>query len=393
MSSFTADELNALLREMGHEVACDREEEPSVVHKDSFTTDSLTFRHYRELQNSDQVLVSAGRLQGHFYNHNFVLKRYHARCSPVMERAKREFHALFYLELRRRRARESQRARAAFLVRMHRCRQPAINRVHFLLTWALGGDLWSQQYRRPDKRFSEREARFYLAELTLGLEFLHLYCKVVHRDIKLENVFLDAQGHVLLGDFDCAALVNLKPQAVGRIGTSHAMAPEVSKGLPHDQSADIFSLGMLALGMVLGKCRPEAKTELENREMERRGDYVDPRPFTSPVYADFVEQLVRFRPDSRPPTQRLRRMALFQANDGEWEEVDWEKLTNRQVAPPALHFGPDEEAAVVGAAELEYDDTHFKGEWIPDSAYDSELFCEMMGRDDPFQQLQPPPEL
>ena len=61
-----------------------------------------------------------------------------------------------------------------------------------------GGDLY-HQLKLKDK-FTEDEARLYLAEIIVALEFLHKN-KIIFRDLKPDNVVLDAEGHVKLTDF------------------------------------------------------------------------------------------------------------------------------------------------------------------------------------------------
>lgn len=53
---------------------------------------------------------------------------------------------------------------------------------------------------KKDVRFTEDRARFYMAELVLALEYLHLQ-GVVYRDVKPENILIDAEGHIRLTDF------------------------------------------------------------------------------------------------------------------------------------------------------------------------------------------------
>lgn len=324
-------------------------------------------KYYKMASNGRQVFVWAGRIK----HQDLALKLYDAYCWPVHNRMVREFHAMYYMELRRHHASTYQRRKASFIVRLHRSLMTSCHRMHFVLSLGNAGDLWTQQYRRPTRAFTEKEARFYLAELTLALEYLHTYCGIIHRDIKSENIFLDSAGHILLGDFDCAALVNLQPYAVGRCGSHKTIAPEVAKGLPHNQAADVFSMGMLALNLVIGDSRPKVRSNSDLDSLEREGLKIDSRKRTSDAFGYFVNRLTQFRPDARPPTRRLRHLPFFGAFGHEWDAMDFDKLLNRQIQPPSIYFGPDENLESEDTSEPPRD-SNYHGSWIADHQYDSE---------------------
>ncbi|KAF8399771.1 hypothetical protein HHK36_015641 [Tetracentron sinense] len=64
-----------------------------------------------------------------------------------------------------------------------------------------GGDLHALRQRQPGKYFSEHAARFYVAEVLLALEYLHML-GIIYRDLKPENVLVRGDGHIMLSDFD-----------------------------------------------------------------------------------------------------------------------------------------------------------------------------------------------
>ncbi|CAF2121473.1 BnaA03g11170D [Brassica napus] len=64
-----------------------------------------------------------------------------------------------------------------------------------------GGDLHTLRQRQPGKRFTEQAAKFYVAEVLLAMEYLHML-GIIYRDLKPENVLVRDDGHVMLSDFD-----------------------------------------------------------------------------------------------------------------------------------------------------------------------------------------------
>ncbi|KAG0650387.1 cAMP-dependent kinase catalytic subunit [Hyphodiscus hymeniophilus] len=138
--------------------------------------------------------------------------------------------------------------------------------LYMLLDYCPGGEVFS--YLRKAKRFPENTARFYAAEIVLILEFLHEQEGVAYRDLKPENLLLDADGHIKLVDFGFAKrLGNSKLSTPdGRkkgfnseegetytlCGTPEYLAPEVIQSKGHTTAVDWWALGILIYEFLTG---------------------------------------------------------------------------------------------------------------------------------------------
>ncbi|KAK1440202.1 hypothetical protein QVD17_06027 [Tagetes erecta] len=76
-----------------------------------------------------------------------------------------------------------------------------------------GGDLHMLRQRQPAKRFCEQAVKFYVAEILLAMEYLHML-GIVYRDLKPENVLVREDGHIMLSDFDLSLRCTFNPTMV-----------------------------------------------------------------------------------------------------------------------------------------------------------------------------------
>ncbi|KAI4311855.1 hypothetical protein MLD38_036718 [Melastoma candidum] len=76
-----------------------------------------------------------------------------------------------------------------------------------------GGDLHTLRQRQPGKYFPEQAVKFYVAEVLLALEYLHML-GIIYRDLKPENVLVREDGHIMLSDFDLSLRCSVNPTLV-----------------------------------------------------------------------------------------------------------------------------------------------------------------------------------
>lgn len=124
------------------------------------------------------------------------------------------------------------------------------DKLYFVMDYISGGDLAYHLEKRG--KFPEKEARFILGEIVLALAHLHS-CGIVYRDLKLENVLLDKEGHVCLTDFGLSKeLENISSTTKTVCGTPTYLAPEVLLGQPYGNAIDWWSLGVVCYELFTG---------------------------------------------------------------------------------------------------------------------------------------------
>jgi len=124
--------------------------------------------------------------------------------------------------------------------------------VYMLTELITGGQLFMQTNQKMGV-LSRRQAQFYVSSLCIILECLHER-GIVYRDLKPENVMLDAQGYLKLVDFGLAKKLDLVTmRTYSLVGTLFYLAPEVIRGNGYGTSVDVWSLGVMFYELVIGR--------------------------------------------------------------------------------------------------------------------------------------------
>ena len=149
--------------------------------------------------------------------------------------------------------------------------------LYLCMEYCMGGEFFRALQTRKMKCISESDARFYSAEVTAALEYLHMM-GFIYRDLKPENILLHRSGHIMLSDFDLSKQTDHihNPELVSGsrstsnlpqldtnvcttgfstnsfVGTEEYIAPEVIWGKGHTSAVDWWTLGIFIYEMVFG---------------------------------------------------------------------------------------------------------------------------------------------
>jgi serine/threonine protein kinase len=116
-----------------------------------------------------------------------------------------------------------------------------------VIDYAEGGDLSTRLKIAKHKgyKFTEPQIRKWFMQICIGLLYIHEN-KIIHRDLKSQNIFLTKSGDIKIGDFGISRVLNKSDEfANTSVGTPYYISPEVCKGHDYDYKADVWSLGCI----------------------------------------------------------------------------------------------------------------------------------------------------
>lgn len=215
-----------------------------------------------------------------------------------------------------------------FLIKLYHAFQTK-SYLCFVMEFAEGGEIY--HHLSKCNQFPIRRSRLYGAEITSAFSYLHGR-NIIYRDLKLENLLLDSEGHIKITDFGLCKVLNTPDRSTRTFcGTPEYLAPEVLDDEHYGFGVDWWSLGIVLHEMIVGKLpfyssdQNQLFESICNTELPNLPERV---PMDA---AEFLRRLLLKNPRARlgfGPTGAIdvKSHAFFQ-------EIDWQKLDRREIQP------------------------------------------------------------
>ncbi|XP_055301240.1 cGMP-dependent protein kinase 1 isoform X2 [Sitodiplosis mosellana] len=218
---------------------------------------------------------------------------------------------------------------SSFIVKLHKTYR---NRkyLYFLMECCLGGDVWTQLQKT--KFFDEKTSKFVAACVVEAFDYLHTR-GIIYRDLKPENLMIDADGYVKLVDFGFAKRVGPNCKTWTFAGTPEYVAPEIILNKGHDRAVDYWALGVFIHELLVGKPPFRGKDHMKTYNLILRG--IDVVTFAQKIPKSaqhLIKGLCR-----QTPTDRLgyQKKGIAEIKKHAWfEGFQWDKLEDRTLTAP-----------------------------------------------------------
>ncbi|PBK72732.1 kinase-like protein [Armillaria solidipes] len=225
----------------------------------------------------------------------------------------------------------------AFVVNLRYAFQDDEN-CFFVLDLMLGGDLRFHLERKG--RMEENVVRFWMAELSSGLEYLHRQ-RIIHRDIKPDNILLDVHGHAHLTDFNVAIHYSDRRLHTSVAGSMAYMAPQVIGKKGYSWEIDWWSLGITAYELLFNKRPFDGKTADTMKHSILRDTLRFPENAQNICSQAGIQALKGFIERDVPVRLGCRKggLGMEDIQQHPWfANIDWDALEEKSLEPP---FVPD----------------------------------------------------
>ncbi|XP_041870223.1 serine/threonine-protein kinase Nek5 isoform X1 [Corvus kubaryi] len=187
------------------------------------------------------------------------------------------------------------------------------NKLYIVMEYCDGGDLMKRINMQHGVLFDEDQILSWFVQISLGLKHIHDK-KILHRDVKAQNVFLSNNGKVAkLGDFGIARQLNSTTEfAHTCVGTPYYLSPEICENRPYNNKTDIWSLGCVLYELCTLK-HPFQGNSLHELVLKIcRGRFQPVSPNYSYDLRILISQLFKTSPRDRPSINSILRKPFLQ---------------------------------------------------------------------------------
>uniref|UniRef100_A0A7S2U6B1 Protein kinase domain-containing protein n=1 Tax=Attheya septentrionalis TaxID=420275 RepID=A0A7S2U6B1_9STRA len=174
---------------------------------------------------------------------------------------------------------------------------------YILMELCNNGSLQNRLNQNKRKGLDESEVKRIMMQLIQAVQFMHDK-NIMHHDLKPDNIFLDQEGNVKLGDFGLAVqLASSDETLIYQAGTHLFMAPEMIEWKRHSFEADIWSLGVILYCLLTGKCPFRGVFQMLFQRIVK-GEYKFPDTMSFDA-KDLISSMLQADPADRPSLEEI----------------------------------------------------------------------------------------
>ncbi|KAJ8687080.1 hypothetical protein QAD02_022874 [Eretmocerus hayati] len=161
------------------------------------------------------------------------------------------------------------------------------------------------------KALTEYETRYYMKQILDGVYYLHQN-RIIHRDLKLGNLFLNNDLQVKIGDFGLATKLEHDGERKKTLcGTPNYIAPEILTKVGHSYEVDIWSIGCIMYTLLVGKPPFETSSLKETYARIKQVNYKIPQHMQNTPAMFMISSMLQGNPAKRPSVAKLLNDPFF----------------------------------------------------------------------------------
>uniref|UniRef100_A0A1A9WMT4 polo kinase n=1 Tax=Glossina brevipalpis TaxID=37001 RepID=A0A1A9WMT4_9MUSC len=221
------------------------------------------------------------------------------------------------------------------------------------------------------KSITEYECRYYIYQIIQGVKYLHNN-RIIHRDLKLDNLFLSDMLYVKIGDFGLATRIEYEGERKKTLcGTPNYIAPEILNKKGHSYEVDIWSIGCIMYTLLVGQPPFETKSLKDTYSKIKKCDYQVPSCLHKSA-ADMVISMLQSNPSRRPTIDQLLRFEFLSSSPvPKFLPSSCLAMAPRIEAKEIDHDVPNQKMALIEINLVQYNDTRLEYTFLKTNLHDA----------------------